>query len=59
MNFLDTLNEVDTPTKSGEYGTYTQDEAKKALDKIKGLTKEEKAILWHSVNPNWKTNPYK
>jgi hypothetical protein len=58
MNFLSTLNEVDKPTKSGKYGTYTQDEVKQAIKKLKGLSQKEKAALYQSVNTNWKNNPY-
>ena len=59
MYFLESLNEVDTPSKSGKYGTYTQDEAKKAVNRISGLSKQEKSILWQSVNTGWKKNPFR
>ena len=59
MYFLEALNEVDTPSKSGKYGTYTQDEAKKAVKQLDGLSREEKAVLWQSVNTGWKKNPYR
>ena len=61
MNFLESLAEVDKPSKSGEYGTYTQDEARKAINRMSGLTRSEKAVLWQSVNSSWKSknNPYK
>ena len=59
MNFLNTLEEVDKPTKSGKLGTYTQEEATKAIKKLKGLSREEKAALYQSVNTNWKNNPFR
>ena len=59
MYFLEALNEVDTPTKSGKYGTYTQAEAKNAVNQLDGLSREEKAVLWQSVNTGWKRNPYR
>ena len=58
LNFLDALDEVDEPTKSGKYGSYTQDEAKKAVNRVDGLTQKEKSILWQSVNSSWKNNPF-
>jgi hypothetical protein len=58
LNFLDALDEVDEPTKSGKYGSYTQDEAKKAVNRVDGLTRKEKSILWQSVNSSWKNNPF-
>ena len=61
MNFLNTLEEVDKPNESGKLGTYTQDEATKAIKKLKGLSRKEKAALWQSVNTNWKAsnNPFR
>lgn len=61
MSFLETLNEYDTPTKSGKYGTHTQDEAERAIRNIEGLSREERAILWQSVNTSWKAknNPWR
>ena len=59
MYFLNALNEVDTPTKSGKYGSYTQDEATNAVNSLTGLSREEKAALWQSVNTNWKKNPFR
>ena len=61
MYFLESLAEVDTPTKSGKYGTYTQDEAKEAVKQLEGLSRQEKAILWQSVNTGWKAknNPWR
>jgi len=56
MRFLDSLDEADQPTKSGKYGTYTQDEAYKAIKNLKGLSRQDKAILWQSVNTRWKAN---
>ena len=58
MHFLEALNEADEPTKSGEYGTYTQDEAKEAVNSLDGLTQAEKRALWQSVNTGWKKNPF-
>lgn len=59
MNFLKALSEVDEPTKSGKYGTYTQAEVTKAVKRIDGLTRKEKADLWQSVNTTWKKNPFR
>ena len=58
-DFLDMLNEFDQPNKSGKLGSFTQDEAEAALEAMPGLTREEKAILYQSVNKNWKKNPWK
>ena len=60
MNFIATLNTFDTPTNSGKYGTYTQEETYNAIKSIKGLSRRQKAILWQSVNTNWKSsnNPF-
>ena len=59
IEFLEALNSVDEPTESGKYGTYTQEEAKRAALQLKGLSKQEKAILWQSVNTKWKNNPFR
>lgn len=59
MYFLEALEDVDTPSKSGKYGTYTQDEARWAVNRLSGLSRQEKAILWQSVNTTWKKNPYR
>ena len=58
MLFLEALNEVDEPTKSGKYGSYTQDEARKAVNQLDGLSQTEKKTLWQSVNTTWKRNPF-
>lgn len=34
-------------------GSYDQDEARKALDKVGGLTEAEKRYLWSCTNKNW------
>ena len=61
MNFLTKLAEVDQPSKNGKYGSYTQGEAKNALNQMTGLTRQEKSILWQSVNTSWKAynNPFR
>jgi len=61
MEFIMSLDEVDEPTKSGKYGTYTQDEATAAIEMLDGLSRKEKAALWQSVNTSWKekNNPFK
>ncbi len=61
MDFLDALNDADKPTKSGKYGTYTQEEAYNAIKNLRGLSRQEKAILWQSVNTTWKAtnNPFR
>ena len=58
MQFIEALDLVDKPNKSGKLGTYTQDEATKAINRIKGLSRKEKAALWQSVNTTWKNNPF-
>lgn len=60
IEFLDALDAADKPTESGKYGTYTQDEAYEAIKNLKGLSRQEKAVLWQSVNLNWKAknNPF-
>ena len=58
MRFLEILDEVDMPNKTGKYGTYTQDEARKAVNQLEGLSRQEKAALWQSVNTTWKRNPF-
>ena len=57
-DFIESLYKVDKPTKTGEYGTFTQDEARKAVKSLKGLSQKEKAALWQSVNTKWKNNPF-
>ena len=59
MYFLESLNDVDMPTKSGKYGTYTQAEATSAIKRLDGLSRQEKAALWQSVNTTWKRNPFR
>ena len=58
-DFIEALNKADKPTKSGNYGSYTQAEATEAINNLEGLTREEKAILWQSVNSSWKKNPFR
>lgn len=58
MNYLDVLDRYDKPSKNGNYGTYTQEEARNAVNSIEGLSRQEKAVLWQSVNTNWKRNPF-
>ncbi len=58
MDFLVSLDKYDKPTKSGKYGTYTQEEVKKAIDNMQGLSRKEKSALYQSVNTGWKNNPY-
>ena len=58
MDFLTLLDKYDKPTKSGKYGTYTQEEVRKAINNMKGLSNKEKSALYQSVNTNWKNNPY-
>lgn len=54
------LDVYDRPTKSGTYGTYTQDEAEEAIKSLDNLTDEQRSYLWQSVNKNWneKNNPW-
>lgn len=61
FDFLDMLNEYDQPTESGKYGSFTQAEAAAAVAAMPGLTNEERAYLWQSVNKSWKPdkNPWK
>lgn len=52
MEFIDALNDVDKPTKA---------EATKAIKQLSGLSRQEKAALWQSVNTTWKSysNPWR
>ena len=61
FDFLDMLKEVDQPTESGKLGSYTQDEAAAAVAALEGLTRNERAALWQSVNKSWKdkNNPWR
>ena len=61
MDFLVSLDKYDKPTKSGKYGSYTQEEAYRAINSLKGLSRQEKATLWQSVNSSWKAknNPFR
>lgn len=58
FDFLDELAYADGPTKGGKYGTYTQDEAYAAIQNLTGLSKQDKRILWQSLNKSWKKNPF-
>ena len=60
-DFLDMLKEVDQPTKNGTMGSFTQDEAAAAISAMPGLTREQRAYLWQSVNSGWsnKNNPWR
>ena len=57
-DFIETLYKVDKPTKSGTYGTFTQDEATAAVKMLEGLSQKEKSALWQSVNTTRKKNPF-
>ena len=59
--FIEALDKYDEPTKSGKYGSYTQEEAYRAINSLKGLSRQEKATLWQSVNSSWKAknNPFR
>lgn len=61
VEFLDTLDKVDKPTESGNLGSYTQDEATEAIRRVPGISNRDRAILWKSVNKNWKdkNNPWR
>ena len=61
LDFLDMLDKYDQPTESGNYGSFTQDEATAAIAAMTGLTRDQKAYLWQSVNKGWnaKNNPWK
>lgn len=63
LKFIASLDLVDKPTKSGKYGSYTQDEVKNALrlDMFDDLSREEKAVLWQSMDTTWaeKNNPFR
>lgn len=57
MNYKIAVIKQDKPTSSGNYGSYTQDEVKAALDSL-SLTRQQKAYLYSIANANWKNNPY-
>ena len=61
MAFLDALTKADKPSKNGNYGSYTQAETTEAVRSLEGLTNEERAALWQSVNTTWKSykNPWR
>ena len=61
FDFLDMLDEYDQPTESGKLGTFTQAEATAAIAAMPGLTDEQRAWLWQSVNKGWKdkNNPWR
>ena len=61
VEFLDTLDTVDKPTESGNLGSYTQEEATEAIRRVPGISNRDRAILWKSVNKNWKdkNNPWR
>ena len=61
FDFLDMLDKYDQPTESGKYGSFTQEEATAAISAMTGLTREQKAYLWQSVNKGWKetNNPWR
>ena len=60
FDFLDMLDKYDKPTESGKLGTFTQDEAEAAIAAMPGLTREQRAHLWQSMNKSWKAknNPW-
>jgi hypothetical protein len=49
LDFLEALNDVDEPNKSGKYGTYTTSEVNAAIKMLESLTKKEKTILRNSI----------
>lgn len=68
-DYLDKVDEYYAKKKRAEegnpddelsLGSYTQDEVEVALDMVKGLSQRDKAIIWQSMNKQWKTknNPY-
>ena len=61
FDFRDALKEVDQPSKNGNLGSYTQDEATAAIASLPGLSKAQRAALWQSMNKSWKAknNPWK
>ena len=61
FDFREMLKEYDQPTKSGKMGSFTQDEAAAAISAMPGLTREQRAYLWQSVNSGWsnKNNPWR
>ena len=59
IDFREMLKEVDQPTKNGNLGSYTQAEAKAAIDAMPGLTREQRSWLYQSLNSSWKNNPYR
>ena len=72
IDFRDTLDKVDeyyakkkraeegNPNDELSLGSYSQDEVAVALDMVKGLSRRDKAIIWQSMNKQWKTrnNPF-
>ena len=52
------LSMTDKPSENGNYGSYTNDEVKAAIDML-GLGKKESAWLWEAQGRSEKSNPYK
>lgn len=52
------LSMADKPSENGNYGSYTNDEVKAAIDML-GLGKKESAWLWEAQGRSEKSNPYK
>jgi hypothetical protein len=52
--------EEGNPDDELKLGSYSQDEVAVALDMVKGLSQRDKAIIWQSMNKQWKTrnNPF-
>lgn len=53
------LSMVDEPTKSGKFGSYTNDEVQMAIDMLTDLDDEARAYLWEAQGKSESSNPYK
>ena len=51
------MDKYDEPSKNGKYGSYTNEERKKAIDAT-NASKSTKAGLWILAGGSEKSNPY-
>ena len=61
MTAIQNVDKYDKPNKSGNYGTYTNDEIATAISVTDGLGNRDKAILWQEMtgSTSTKNNPWR
>jgi len=61
MTAIQNVDKYDKPNKSGNYGTYTNDEIATAISMTDGLGNKDKAILWQEMtgSTSTKNNPWR